>query len=84
MQTARKEKVQSIINAFYEANGAGCDWWRWHNSVAGECIKAVPVSGAERLAMLGMTGISCTVGAGHIMTPREHYCGEFKDTEGLA
>ena len=44
----------------------------------------MPVSGAERLAMLGMTGISCTVGAGHIMTPREHYCGEFKDTEGLA
>jgi hypothetical protein len=86
MQTARKEKVQAIINAFYEANGpccAGCDWWRWHNSAAGECIKTAPVSGTERLSMLGMTGISCAVGAGHIMTPREHYCGEFKNTEGL-
>ena len=82
----RHQRIQAIVDKFYLDNGpccAGCDWWRWHNSAAGECIKTAPVSGAERLAMLGMAGISCAVGAGHIMTPREHYCGEFKDTEGL-
>ncbi len=79
----RETSIQRAIDAFYAQHGpccAGCDWWRWHNSVAGECIRTVPVSGADRVAMLGMTGISCPVGAGHIMTPREHFCGEFKDS----
>ena len=78
---------QSHIDAFNREHGpccAGCDWWRWYNSMVGDCTRTAPVSGAERISMLGMTGTSCAVGAGHIMTPREHYCGEFKDAEGLA
>ena len=33
--------------------------------------------------MLGITGTSLRVDAGHIMTCREHVCGEFRDTDGL-
>lgn len=82
MRLTRQERTQGIVDAFYAAHGpccAGCDWWRWHNSVAGECIRTAPTSGAERFAMLGVTGSSLPLDAGHIMTPREHVCGEFKD-----
>ena len=81
--TARK---QAIVDAFYKQHGpccAGCDWWRWSNTVVGECIRTAPVSGVERLAMIGVTGSSLAIGAGHIMTRREHFCGEFRDTDGL-
>lgn len=74
---------QQIIDRFYAKHGpccAGCDWWRHLNSVVGECIRTVPVSGIQRISMLGITGTSLQPGAGHIMTPREHVCGEFKDT----
>ncbi len=80
MQMARK---QAMVDAFYKQYGpccAGCDWWRWYNVMAGECIRTAPVSGAERFAMLGITGSSLPLEAGHIMTPREHVCGEFRDT----
>jgi hypothetical protein len=79
---SRQDRTQAIIDDFYKARGpccAGCDWWRWHNSLAGECIKSAPVSGAERFAMLGIESSSLMPGVGHIMTPREHVCGEFKD-----
>jgi len=29
--------------------------------------------------MLGITGASLEIGAGHIMTRREHICGDFVD-----
>lgn len=77
-----QERTQANVDAFYRTHGpccAGCDWWRWYNSLVGECIRTEPVSGGERFAMLGMTGYSIQPGAGHIMTPREHVCGEFKD-----
>lgn len=77
------ERKQAIIDAFYKQHGpccAGCDWWRWSNTVAGECIRTAPVSGAERISMLGITYSSLAPSAGHIMTLREHYCGEFRDT----
>ena len=83
---SNKDRVQAIIDAYAEKHGpccAGCDWWRWHNSVAGECIRTAPVSGAERAAMLGITWISCPIPAGHIMTPRDHYCGDFKDISNI-
>jgi hypothetical protein len=81
---SRHDRTQAIVDAFYKERGpccAGCDWWRWHNSLVGECIKSAPVSGAERFAMLDIESSSLTPGAGHIMTPREHVCGEFKDEE---
>lgn len=79
--TARK---QAIVDAFYKKHGAccaGCDWWRWHNAVVGECVRTAPVSGAERFAMLSVTGSSLAPEAGHIMTRRDHVCGEFRDTD---
>lgn len=79
MQSSRRQK---IIDRFYLKNGpccAGCDWWRHVNSLVGECSRSAPVSGSERFAMIGITGSSLPVDAGHVMTPREHRCGEFKD-----
>jgi hypothetical protein len=78
----KAERTQAIVDAFYAQHGpccAGCDWWRWHNSVAGECIRSAPVAGAERFAMLGMSYCSLPLEAGHVMTLRDHYCGEFRD-----
>ena len=71
---------QAIIDQFATEHGpccAGCDYWRWHNSVVGDCLRTAPVSGGDRVALLGMTGCSAQIGAVHIMTPREHWCGEF-------
>lgn len=85
-EVSSKDQVQAIIDAYADKHNpccAGCDWWRWHNSVAGECIRTAPVPGAERAAMLGITWISCPIPAGHIMTPRDHYCGDFKDSSNI-
>lgn len=73
---------QESIDRFYFQHGpccAGCDWWRSLNSIVGECTQSAPVSVAERWAMLGMCSVSLSAGAGHIVTPREHLCGKFKD-----
>lgn len=73
---------QALLDAFYHKHGpccAGCDWWRHINAMAGECIRSAPVAGDERAAMFGISGSSLAIGAGHVMTPREHVCGEFKD-----
>lgn len=74
---------QEAVDGFYWHNGgpccAGCDWWRHLNSVVGECIRSAPVSSQERLRMVGIDAPSMEPGAGHVLTPREHYCGEFRD-----
>lgn len=80
----RHERTQAIVDAFYAKHGpccAGCDWWRWHNSMAGECSKTVPVAGESRFAMLGISYSSLPLEAGHIMTLRDHVCGEFKNDD---
>lgn len=73
-----------FIDKFYLDHGkpccAGCDWWRPHNAVAGECTRSAPVSGDQRAAMLGIENCSLSIGAGHVMTERDHSCGEFIDT----
>lgn len=74
--------LQEIIDSFYAPHGpccAGCDWWHHVNSLVGECHRSAPVPGEQRIAMLGMHSISIAVPAGHVMTPREHHCGEFTD-----
>lgn len=74
--------VQEHLDRFYFAHGrccAGCDWWRSINSIAGECTNAAPVSGVERMDMLGIDWSSHRFGAGHPITSREHVCGQFKD-----
>lgn len=78
-----QERKQAGIDAFYAAHGkccAGCDHWRWLNSVAGECTRTAPVAGSGRVSMLGMDSPSMPIPAGHIMTPRDHVCGEFIDS----
>jgi len=75
--------LQQTVDQFYRTFGpccAGCDWWRCHNSAVGDCIKSAPVAGAERAGMLGIESCSAVVPAGHILTPRDHVCGEFVDT----
>ena len=74
---------QTILDRFYKKRGpccAGCDHWQHYNSMAGECTRSAPVSGRERMAMLGIEMISMPIGAGHPFTPRNHVCGEFRDT----
>lgn len=73
---------QTILDSFYMSHGAccaGCDWWRHMSGLVGECTRTAPVSGADRAAMLGMEGSSLPIGSGHILTRREHRCGEFQD-----
>lgn len=76
------EEDQEYLDAFYWSRGpccAGCDWWRYINSLIGECTKSTPVAGRERMAMLGIVALSMPPGAGHVLTPREHRCGAFRD-----
>ena len=74
--------AKQCIDQFYKDNGpccAGCDYWRWHNSLIGECTKTAPVAGSERYSMLGIRNASCEIESGHIITDRADVCGEFKD-----
>lgn len=76
------DQRQEILDRLYWRNGpccAGCDWWRSLTSKAGECIRSAPVPAAERWAMLGITLCTLHLGAGHVLTPADHHCGEFKD-----
>lgn len=75
--------LQDHVDDYARKHGpccAGCDWWRYYNSAVGECIRSAPVAGHERTAMLGIDGASLVAGAGHVMTPRDHVCGEYRDT----
>lgn len=76
------EQQRDCVDKFYADNGpccAGCDWWRYHNSLVGDCTKAAPVSGNERIGMLGIQGSTLPLEAGFPMTPRENLCGDFRD-----
>ncbi len=48
-------------------------------SHAGECTRSAPVSEQERTAVLGIAACSLDLGAGHVLTQRDHVCGEFRD-----
>lgn len=75
---------QEAADRFYWSRGvaccAGCDWWRHLNSVAGECLRSAAVGQNERFVMLGIEGCSLPSRAGHVLTPRDHVCGEFRDS----
>lgn len=76
------DMVSASVDRFYLQHGpccAGCDWWDHANSVVGQCIRSAPVPGAQRVAMLGIRGTSAPTPAGHVLTPRDHHCGEFRD-----
>jgi hypothetical protein len=80
---AQAAVIQEAIDRFYWSRGtpccAGCDWWRPFNLSVGECLASAPVGEQERWAMLRITGCSLSTGAGHVATPRDHFCGSFKD-----
>jgi hypothetical protein len=76
------DQRQEFLDRFYFERGpccAGCDWWRSLNSIAGECTRSAPVKPKERYAMLGIQGSSILPTAGHVLTKRDHFCGDFKD-----
>jgi hypothetical protein len=76
------EARQEHLDTFYFKNGpccAGCDWWRSISYLSGECSKSAPMSGRDRWALLGVSGSSLHLGAGHPLTNRDHHCGDFKD-----
>ena len=73
---------QELLDRFYAKHGpccAGCDYWHWITSMVGEFHRSAPVSDLERTAMLGIKVPSLAPEAGHVMTRREHRCGDFKD-----
>jgi hypothetical protein len=75
-------EIQEACDRFYWRHGkccAGCDWWDHISPLVGNCTKSAPVSGEERAAMLGIESAHPPIQAGHIVTPREHVCGDFKD-----
>jgi len=79
---SREDCESRILDHVYTLTGpccAGCDWWQPVNTVIGECTRSAPVSGIERGDALGVTLPVCRLRAGHILTWREHRCGEFKD-----
>ena len=83
VESIREYQRQEIVGSFYWRTGpccAGCDHWEYINSVCGDCTKSAPVSGHERTAMLGLRFSSISPGAGHVLTNREHRCGDFKDS----
>lgn len=86
LRDAVATKTQEAADRFYAAHGpccAGCDWWHHHSSVIGECRKSAPVSAQERYGIVEMPWTTFRIwratDAGHILTNREHHCGDFKD-----
>jgi hypothetical protein len=83
MHTERQEH----IDRFYLSRGpccAGCDWWRSFDVILGDCLRPAPVSNAERWGMTGMASVSICGNhlppePGHVVTQRDHHCGDFKD-----
>ena len=74
---------QEFLDRFYFRHGpccAGCDHWRSLSSQIGECRRTAPrLSSDDRLALLGIEKCSRSFGAGHMLTDKDHHCGEFKD-----
>ena len=79
---SRTDRVVRSLAEFAAINGpccAGCDWWDPLSSRAGLCTRTAPASGLARVSLLGIEWTSAQIPAGHIMTPREYGCGEFKE-----
>lgn len=78
-------KTQEAADRFYMEHGpccAGCDWWSHIGLLIGECRKSAPVSAEERHSVVRIEWTSYRLRereAGHILTNREHHCGDFKD-----
>ncbi len=85
MSVVAIDQRQFVLDKFYTEHGpccAGCDWWHHINSVIGECRRAAPVPAEQRYSMARLnwnTFPNQQADAGHILTNREHHCGDFKD-----
>lgn len=85
MSLANISKTQEASDRFYAQHGpccAGCDWWHNSSALIGECRKSAPVAAEQRYGMVKMDRISWQLreqDAGHILTNRDHLCGDFKD-----
>ena len=80
--STKAARIQEAVDRFYIQTGqccAGCDWWHHGSSVIGECRRHAPVPGEQRIAMLGMQSASLVLEAGHVLTRRDHHCGDFRD-----
>lgn len=80
---ASEKVTQKYIDDFYKENGkccAGCDHWDWVNSLVGECKKSAPTDHQSRISMTGITSMTAPPESGHIVTTRDHLCGDFIDT----
>ena len=78
----RDDRDRRIVDHFYTLHGpccAGCDFWSMANVLVGECTRSAPVSGQQRWSMMRVHAPAYMPDAGHIITPREHRCGDFKD-----
>lgn len=75
--------TQHYVDTFYAKTGpccAGCDFWRWLNSVVGECVRMPPNQSHDTAAGLGLTGCSHPKSTANL-TYRNHVCGEFRDSQ---
>lgn len=74
---------QEWLDRFYFTHGpccAGCDWWRSLSSQIGECRRSAPtMSSTDGLQLMGIDWCSRDFGAGHMITNKDHHCGDFKD-----
>lgn len=79
------DRFQETADKFYVTHGpccAGCDWWHSASSVIGECHRSAPVSAEQRHRMVAPMWNTINFGKsepGHLLTRREHRCGDFKD-----
>ena len=84
MRSLRIEVNRAFVEKFASKNGdccAGCAWWRFVNSVSGECIKSAPMPEEDRIVALGIDSMSLKIGGGHAITRRDHFCGDFKGND---
>lgn len=79
-QQATQEAVDRFYWSFRGPCCAGCDWWGYLNLVAGQCTRSAPVAAEGRWALLGVAHHSLPPEAGHVMTPRDYVCGDFRDS----
>lgn len=66
---------------FYWENGrccAGCDYWLSEGFI-GQCTKSALVAAKDRTALINLENLTLDIGGGHIFTPRDYVCGNFKD-----
>lgn len=79
----RQDRYQFLVDAFYKQNGnccAGCDHWRFHNHLVGECTKSQLMPATTALEGMGIFNHTGAKGTSHALTKRDYVCGNFIDS----